>query len=309
MMEHTASFPLNEREPGAEAPGSVGVDGGELYPIREGTEEDGGELDFLLPDELLALADDEDWDGAGDGIDDDGDDDDDDGDDDDDDSDDDDSDGEDEDDDLELDELLEMISRHESSQDVALRRVQSEIQRELDRRKYHYIAGEIDGDPVFFVPSLGFHAAHFDLSITMERAPQCCVQFKVVLPILCGAEMAPALLLRFAELNRCMRYFGWRYDSGYHEISLCQTVPFWDKALSGSVLSHLLDAALYLPLDAFAELEWLSTGIINAPVKEKKRAEMGVFLQRLEEGGPCLSPRALQRLRDGLDAAAPREEG
>ena len=70
-------------------------------------------------------------------------------------------------------------------------------------------------------------------------------------------------------------------------------------------LADLLDDALHIPLVFFPEVEWLSTGIVTAPVMPKQLKAMTKFLRQLEDGGPCLSPRALQRLRDGLAAVQP----
>ncbi|MEQ2444534.1 hypothetical protein [Pseudoflavonifractor intestinihominis] len=219
-------------------------------------------------------------------------------------------DGEDNIDDMDLEALLEMLSRHEDQRKALLRRVQSELREELNRRGYRYIEGEMThyseghrkSEPAFFVLS-----THFDLSITLEDRPHCCVRFKVTFPILCGPEMAPALLMRLAEFNKAMRYFSWNYDSSDHAITLRETIPFWDEELSRKVLSTLMGCVLYLPLMAFPELEWLSTGIITTKVDAQQLEKMREFLQRLESGGPCLSPRALQRLRDGLASTKPYE--
>ena len=217
---------------------------------------------------------------------------------------------------MEFDELLELITMREEQREALLRRIQSEIREELNRRGYHYIEGEMscyseghrDTSPAFFVPSIGCHASHFDLSITLKNRPHCCVRFKLKFPILCGPEMAPALLMRLAELNRSTYYFAWNYDSVSHAITLRATVPFWDGELSHKVMTMLMGCVVYLPLIACPELEWLSTGIITTKVDAKQLEEMREFLHRLESSGPCLSPRALQRLRDGLAAVPPENE-
>lgn len=224
-------------------------------------------------------------------------------------------DGEDKVNDMELGDLLELISRREGQREALLRRVQSEIREELNRRGYHYIEGEMScysegyraTSPTFFVPSMGCRASHFDLSIILEGRPHCCVRLKVKFPILCGPEMAPALLMRFAELNQSMRYFSWNYDFSDHSITLRETIPFWDEELSRKVMTTLMGCVVYLPLMAFPELEWLSTGIVTTKVDAEQLEQMRGFLQRLESCGPCLSPRALQRLRDGLAAVPPQE--
>ena len=73
-------------------------------------------------------------------------------------------------------------------------------------------------------------------------------------------------------------------------------------------LDSLLDDALYIPLVFFPEVEWLSTGVVTAPVKEEQLEEMMKFLSQLEHSCPYLSPHALQRLRDGLEAIKPQED-
>ena len=226
------------------------------------------------------------------------------------------ADGEDKVNDMELEELLELISRREDRRDVLLRRVQSEIREELNRRGYNYIEGNMSRrceghrrtDPAFFVPSVDCHTVRPDLSIILEGRPHCCVRFKVTFPVLCGPEMAPALLLRLAERNQSMRCFSWNYGISDHSITLCETVPFWDEALSHQVLSHLMDDLLCLSATVFPELEWLSTGIITTKVDARQLEQMETFLTRLENGSFCLSSRPLQRLRDGLAAVPPQDD-
>ena len=225
-------------------------------------------------------------------------------------------DGEDKVNDMELGALLELISRREGQREALLRRVQSEIREELNRRGYHYIEGEMScysegyraTSPTFFVPSMGCRASHFDLSIILEGRPHCCVRLKVKFPILCGPEMAPALLMRFAELNQSMRYFSWNYDFSDHSITLRETIPFWDEELSRKVMTTLMGCVVYLSLMAFPELEWLSTGTVTTKADAEQLEQMRGFLQRLESYGPCLSPCALQRLRDGLAAVPPEND-
>ena len=60
-----------------------------------------------------------------------------------------------------LDDLLKMFSSHEDVKDADFRRAQEEIRAELDRRTYHYIAGDIDGSPGFFHPFHGFSSRPF----------------------------------------------------------------------------------------------------------------------------------------------------
>ena len=87
-------------------------------------------------------------------------------------------DGEDNIDDMDLEALLEMLSRHEDQRKALLRRVQSELREELNRRAIplyrgemtHYSEGHRKSEPAFFVLS-----THFDLSITLEDRPHCCV--------------------------------------------------------------------------------------------------------------------------------------
>lgn len=296
-------------------PRAVGLDTGETYPIKAVGEEGGGALDLLPRDDSQAdPAEDEDfeddliWDAE------------------------DEDEGEDFEDELvwsaedadmnqdeeteqdmsdddELNELLEMLSQYEDAKDAALRQAQEEIRAELDRRTYHYVAGEFDGNPAFFIPSIGLLAAHFDLLIILKRggsSPH--VRFKVTLPILCGSEMSPALLLRFAELNQTTRYFNWKYASRGNEISLFYAVPLGNAQPVLPCLASLLDDALHIPLVFFPEVEWLSTGVVTAPVKEEQLEAMMKFLCQLEHNCPYLSPRALQRLRDGLEAIKPQED-
>ena len=182
------------------------------------------------------------------------------------------------------------------------------IRAELDRRSYHYVTGELDGNPAFFIPSMGLLAAHFDLLIILKRGSNPYVYFKVTLPILCGSEMSPALLLRFAELNQTSRYFNWKYSSRDNAISLFYAMPLGNAKPVLPCLDSLLDDALYIPLVFFPEVEWLSTGVVTAPVKEEQLEEMMKFLSQLEHSCPYLSPHALQRLRDGLEAIKPQED-
>lgn len=292
-------------------PRAVGLDSGETYPIKAAGEEGGGALNLLPRDDSQAdPAEDEDfeddliWDAE----------------------------DEDEDEDFEdelvwsaedvgtnmddtaeldtseddiLDDLLKMFSSHEDVKDADFRRAQEEIRAELDRRTYHYIAGDIDGSPAFFIPSMGFLPAHFDLLIILKRGPNPCVRFKVTLPILCGSEMSPALLLLFAEIDQASRYFNWNRSPLDNEISLSCVIPLSAARPALPCLADLLDDALHIPLVFFPEVEWLSTGIVTAPVMPKQLKAMTKFLRQLEDGGPCLSPRALQRLRDGLAAVQP----
>ena len=123
-----------------------------------------------------------------------------------------------------------------------------------------------------------------------------------------GSEMSPALLLRFAELNQTSRYFNWKYSSRDNAISLFYAMPLGNAKPVLPCLDSLLDDALYIPLVFFPEVEWLSTGVVTAPVKEEQLEEMMKFLSQLEHSCPYLSPLALQRLRDGLEAIKPQED-
>ena len=313
-MDYRFVFSADDQPQGHERPRAVGLDSGETYPIKAAGEEGGGALNLLPQDDSQAdPAEDEDfeddliWDAE----------------------------DEDEDEDFEdelvwsaedvgtnmddaaeldtseddiLDDLLKMFSSHEDVKDADFRRAQEEIRAELDRRTYHYIAGDIDGSPAFFIPSMGFLPAHFDLLIILKHGSNPYVHFKVTLPILCGSEMSPALLLRFAELNQTSRYFNWKYSSRDNAISLFYAMPLGNAKPVLPCLDSLLDDALYIPLVFFPEVEWLSTGVVTAPVKEEQLEEMMKFLSQLEHSCPYLSPLALQRLRDGLEAIKPQED-
>lgn len=296
-MEHISLFSAEDQSPVPETSRAVGLDTGETFPIRSDMEQDPDELGQLLEndsqacpeedegfdDELVWSAEDADTD----------------------------KDEEVEEDmsyDEELNELLEMLSQYEDAKDAALRQAQEEIRAELDRRSYHYVTGELDGNPAFFIPSMGLLAAHFDLLIILKHGSNPYVHFKVTLPILCGSEMSPALLLRFAELNQTSRYFNWKYSSRDNAISLFYAMPLGNAKPVLPCLDSLLDDALYIPLVFFPEVEWLSTGVVTAPVKEEQLEEMMKFLSQLEDSCPYLSPLALQRLRDGLEAINPQED-
>lgn len=296
-MEHISLFSAEDQSPVPETSRAVGLDTGETFPIRSDMEQAPDELSQLLEndsqacpeededfdDELVWSAEDADAD----------------------------KDEEVEEDmsyDEELNELLEMLSQYEDAKDAALRQAQEEIRAELDRRSYHYVTGELDGNPAFFIPSMGLLAAHFDLLIILKHGSNPYVHFKVTLPILCGSEMSPALLLRFAELNQTSRYFNWKYSSRDNAISLFYAMPLGNAKPVLPCLDSLLDDALYIPLVFFPEVEWLSTGVVTAPVKEEQLEEMMKFLSQLEHSCPYLSPLALQRLRDGLEAIKPQED-
>ena len=310
-MDYHVIFPADGQPQDHKRPHAVWLDTGETFPIRDAAEEDGRALEFLPQDDSQAdpeededFEDDLIWDAE------------------------DEDEGEDFEDELvwsaedvgtnkddaaELDmseddilnELLEMFSRHEDVKDADFRRAQEEIRAELDRRTYHYIAGDIDGSPAFFIPSMGFLPAHFDLLIILKRSPNPCVRFKVTLPILCGSEMSPALLLLFAEIDQASRYFNWNHSPLDNEISLSCVIPLSASQPALPCMADLLDDALHIPLIFFPAVEWLSTGVVTVPVMPKQLKAMTKFLRQLEDDGPCLSPRALQRLRDGLAAVQP----
>lgn len=296
-MEHISLFSTEDQSPVPETPRAVGLDTGEPFPIRSDMEQDPDELSQLLENDSQACPEeDEDFDDelvwSSEDVDTAKDD-------------------EVEEDmsyDEELNELLEMLSQYEDAKDAALRQAQEEIRAELDRRSYHYVTGELDGNPAFFIPSMGLLAAHFDLLIILKRGSDPYVHFKVTLPILCGSEMSPALLLRFAELNQTSRYFNWKYSSRDNAISLFYAMPLGNAKPVLPCLDSLLNDALYIPLVFFPEVEWLSTGVVTAPVKEEQLEEMMKFLSQLEHSCPYLSPLALQRLRDGLEAIKPQED-
>lgn len=296
-MEHISLFSTEDQSPVPETPRAVGLDTGEPFPIRSDMEQDPDELSQLLENDSQACPEeDEDFDDelvwSSEDVDAD-------------------KDNEVEQDmsyDEELNELLEMLSQYEDAKDAALRQAQEEIRAELDRRSYHYVTGELDGNPAFFIPSMGLLAAHFDLLIILKRGSDPYVHFKVTLPILCGSEMSPALLLRFAELNQTSRYFNWKYSSRDNAISLFYAMPLGNAKPVLPCLGSLLNDALYIPLVFFPEVEWLSTGVVTAPVKEEQLEEMMKFLSQLEHSCPYLSPLALQRLRDGLEAIKPQED-
>lgn len=296
-MEHISLFSAEDQSPVPETSRAVGLDTGETFPIRSDMEQDPDELGQLLENDSQACPEeDEDFDDelvwSAEDVDADKDD-------------------EVEQDmsyDEELNELLEMLSQYEDAKDTALRQAQEEIRAELDRRSYHYVTGELDGNPAFFIPSMGLLAAHFDLLIILKHGSNPYVHFKVTLPILCGSEMSPALLLRFAELNQTSRYFNWKYSSRDNAISLFYAMPLGNAKPVLPCLDSLLDDALYIPLVFFPEVEWLSTGVVTAPVKEEQLEEMMKFLSQLEDSCPYLSPLALQRLRDGLEAIKPQED-
>lgn len=296
-MEHISLFSTEDQSPVPETPRAVGLDTGETFPIRSDMEQAPDELSQLLENDSQACPEeDEDFDGelvwSSEDVDTAKDD-------------------EVEEDmsyDEELNELLEMLSQYEDAKDAALRQAQEEIRAELDRRSYHYVTGKLDGNPAFFIPSMGLLAAHFDLLIILKRGSNPYVHFKVTLPILCGSEMSPALLLRFAELNQTSRYFNWKYSSRDNAISLFYAMPLGNAKPVLPCLDSLLDDALYIPLVFFPEVEWLSTGVVTAPVKEEQLEEMMKFLSQLEHSCPYLSPHALQRLRDGLEAIKPQED-
>ena len=296
-MEHISLFSAEDQSPVPETPRAAGLDTGETFPIRSDMEQDPDELSQLLENDSQACPEeDEDFDDelvwSAEDVDTDKDD-------------------EVEEDmsyDEELNELLEMLSQYEDAKDAALRQAQEEIRAELDRRSYHYVTGELDGNSAFFIPSMGLLAAHFDLLIILKHGSNPYVHFKVTLPILCGSEMSPALLLRFAELNQTSRYFNWKYSSRDNAISLFYAMPLGNAQPVLPCLDSLLDDALYIPLVFFPEVEWLSTGVVTAPVKEEQLEEMMKFLSQLEHSCPYLSPLALQRLRDGLEAIKPQED-
>lgn len=296
-MEHISLFSAEDQSPVPETSRAVGLDTGETFPIRSDMEQDPDELGQLLENDSQACPEeDEDFDDelvwSAEDVDAD-------------------KDEEVEEDmsyDEELNELLEMLSQYEDAKDAALRQAQEEIRAELDRRSYHYVTGELDGNPAFFIPSMGLLATHFDLLIILKRGSNPYVYFKVTLPILCGSEMSPALLLRFAELNQTSRYFNWKYSSRDNAISLFYAMPLGNAKPVLPCLDSLLDDALYIPLVFFPEVEWLSTGVVTAPVKEEQLEEMMKFLSQLEDSCPYLSPLALQRLRDGLEAIKPQED-
>ena len=296
-MEHISLFSAEDQSPVPETSRAVGLDTGETFPIRSDMEQDPDELGQLLENDSQACPEeDEDFDDelvwSAEDVDTD-------------------KDEEVEEDmsyDEELNELLEMLSQYEDAKDAALRQAQEEIRAELDRRSYHYVTGELDGNPAFFIPSMGLLAAHFDLLIILKHGSNPYVHFKVTLPILCGSEMSPALLLQFAELNQTSRYFNWKYSSRDNAISLFYAMPLGNAQPVLPCLDSLLDDALYIPLVFFPEVEWLSTGVVTTPVKEEQLEEMMKFLSQLEDSCPYLSPLALQRLRDGLEAIKPQED-
>lgn len=296
-MEHISLFSTQGQPPVPETSRAVGLDTGETFPSRSAMEPDPDELSQLLEnDSQVYPEEDEDFDDelvwSAEDV------------------------GADKDDEVEQDmsddddlkELLEMLSQYEDAKDIIFRRAQEEIRAELDRRTYHYVAGEFDGNPAFFIPSMGLLAAHFDLLIILKRCSNPYVYFKVTLPILCGSEMSPALLLRFAELNQTTRYFTWKYAPSDNEISLFYAMPLGNAQPVLPYLTTLMDDALYIPLVFYPEVEWLSTGVVTAPVKEEQLEEMMKFLSQLERSRPYLSPHALQRLRDGLEAIKPQED-
>lgn len=315
-MEYTASSPSGNQEPGTEDRQPTGLDPGTLFPLPD-TPEDLDEDLYFFPDEcdeddaaehsegdvddeddMLESLFENDDDDAPDGLDED------------------DTDaldglfGNDGDDtpDEEVEELLKMLSGHQERSVALAKRVAQEIRSYLEDHNCLFIDGSMEASIAFFIPSLGSGSTHFDLTILVEHFPVSCVQFKVSFPILCGKDMAPGLMLRFAELNESMRYFTWKYDPACNHISLSQSVTFWDADLSKSMLPYLMETALCLSANRFPELEWLSTGLVNAPVTAKKLDEMREFLSRLRESVLCPSPDVLQLLQDGLDRIRPSED-
>lgn len=200
--------------------------------------------------------------------------------------------------------LLRRLERQEkgpSEEDRARAQVKREaIRKALEQRRYFFTEGERENNYFFYIPSMGDKSRRFDLKIQVEVEQQA-VRFTAVLPFSCGSEMSMGMFRRYVDANYPLRYFAWEYDKNDHEVSIRDTIPFWDPALDDQVLDGMLDACLMTVLEHFAVLEWLATGIMSQKPREKDRALCAELLDELEGYSPQGHQRMVKRLRLALE--------
>lgn len=174
------------------------------------------------------------------------------------------------------------------------------IRKVLEQRHYFFTEGERDSNFFFHIPSMGDKSRRFDLKIQVEVEHQA-VRFTAVLPFACSREMSMGMFRRYVDANYPLRYFAWEYDKSDHEVSIRDTIPFWDPALDEQVLERMLDACLMTVLEHFTVLEWLATGIMSQKPRDKDRALCAELLEELEGYNLQSHQRMVKRLRLALE--------
>ena len=200
--------------------------------------------------------------------------------------------------------LLRKLERREngpSEEDRARAQVKRDaIRKALTQRRYFFTEGERENNYFFHIPSMGDKSRRFDLNIQVEVEHQA-VRFTAKLPFSCCSEMSMGMFRRYVDVNYPLRYFAWEYDRNDNEVSIRDTIPFWDPALDEQVLDGMLDACLMTILEHFVVLEWLATGIMSQKPREKDRALCAELLEELEGYNPQGHQRMVKRLRLALE--------